>query len=67
MKAQGSVTIVIRYTSQGGNSKFALLFPALKTTLDWCCGPSNDVHCPVEAREVGCCGHVITAINLGLP
>ena len=66
MKAQGSMTVIIRYTSQGGNSKFAFLFPALKNILDWCCGPSNDVHCPVGAREVGCCGrHVITAINLG--
>ena len=65
MKVQGSMTVVIRYTSQGGNSKFAFLFPALKNILDGCCGPSNDVHCPVGAREVGCCGHVITAINLG--
>ena len=65
MKAQGNMTVVIRYTSQIGNSKFAFLFPALKNILDWCCVLSNNVHCLVGASEVGCCGYVITAINLG--
>ena len=35
MKAQGSMTVVFRYTSQGGNSKFAFLFPALRTFMAW--------------------------------
>ena len=65
MHSQRTGTVVLRYCIQGGQSKFNFLFPQLNNILDWYCGPSNDRYCPCGAREVGCCGHVATALVMG--
>ena len=62
MKTQGRFTVVLRYATHGGLSKFQFLIPPL-FLLHYYCGPSNGNKCAVEVREVGG-GHVATSIYM---